>query len=161
MSDLPADLLAALPPGAVEVARRWWSSLSEADQRRVAGLWDERLEVQFFTPQPDDTGQVDCWEQVPTVVGGRFVPRDDAWGLSEWGPGYFEHLLQHPELVIVWEPVGRTFHIGCTRHPSARACLTSGEVPSAFVCPLGIESCPWEPLRGARLLERQSRSAQT
>jgi hypothetical protein len=161
MDELPADLLAALPLGAGPVAQNWWASLTEADRRLVAGLWDERREVKFFTPQPDDAGRVDSWEQVPGVIGGRFVPPDDARGLGEWGPGYFEHLLQHPELVIVWEPEQRTFHIGCTRHPAARACLESGHVPADFVCPLGSESCPLLALRGSRLTRRCSGSGGT
>jgi hypothetical protein len=71
MDELPPDLLAALPDGAGPVAEQWWASLSEADRRRVAGLWDERLEVSFFAPQADADGCVDQWEQVPAVAGGR------------------------------------------------------------------------------------------
>jgi hypothetical protein len=95
--------------------------------------------------------RLDEWEQVPTVKGGRFVPPDDARGLAEWGPGYIEHLLQHPELVLLWEPAQRTFHIGCTRHAAARSCLESGGVPKGFACPVGSASCPLLPLKGARL----------
>jgi hypothetical protein len=151
MEELPADLLAALPEASVEVAQHWWASLPDADRGRIAGLWDDRLEVCFFTPQVDATGRVDEWEQVPPVAGGRFVPHDDR-GMSEWEPGYFEHLLQHPELVLAYDPPLRTFHIGCTRHPAARACLAAGAVPAEFVCPIASGSCPLLPLRGARLL---------
>lgn len=151
MDELPADLLAAIPPASGGVAQRWWTSLSEADRRQVAGLWDRRREVHFFAPQTDDAGRIDEWDQVPVVEGGRFIPRDDAWGLDEWGPGYFEHLLQHPELVLLWEPAQRTFHIGCTRHPAARSCLELGLVPAEFACPIDSPSCPLLPLRGARL----------
>lgn len=151
MLDFPADLLAAIPAGSEPVARQWWASLSEDDRRQVAGLWDDRREVRFFLPQADDAGRLDAWEQVPRVEGSRFVPRDDAWGLAEWGLGYFEHLLEHPELVLLWEPAERTFHIGCTRHQPARACLESGEVPADFVCPVGFPACPLKPIRGARL----------
>jgi hypothetical protein len=149
MNELPPDLLAALPEGAGTVAERWWASLSQEDRRRVAGLWDERLEVRFFAPQADAAGCVDGWDQVPAVRGGRFVPSDDD-GRGEWGPGYFEHLLQHPELVLAYEPPRRTFHI-CTQHAAARACVAEGVVPVGFVCPVGSASCPMRPLRGARL----------
>ncbi|MFO0799458.1 MAG: hypothetical protein U0804_18470 [Gemmataceae bacterium] len=132
------------------VAQLWWESLGESDRDRIAGLWDERLEVSFFAPQADATGQVDGWEEVPAVEGGRFVPHDDS-GVGEWGPGYFEHLLQHPELVLAYEAPTRTFHIGCTRHPVARACLAGGAVPADFVCPAGSGACPLERLRGAQL----------
>jgi hypothetical protein len=150
MTQLPLDLLAALPDGADPIATQWWATLTEAERQRIADLWDERLEVKFFTPQADDDGCADEWEEVPEVCGGRFVPHDDD-GRGEWGPGYFEHLLQHPELVMAYEPQIRTFHIGCTRHAAARACLANGEVPAGFVCPVGASGCPLEPLRGARL----------
>lgn len=150
MDELPPDLLAALPAGAGPVAQRWWASLTETDRRRVAGLWDERLEVSFFSPQADADGCVDEWDQVPAVSGGRFVPSDND-GRTEWSPGYFEHLLQHPELVLAYEPPTRTFHIGCTRHAAARACLSAGGVPAGFTCPVGARPCPLLPLRGASL----------
>jgi hypothetical protein len=149
--ELPTDLVAAIPRGSEPVARRWWASLSEADRRQLAGLWDARREVHFFSPQADEAGRLDEWEQVPEVEGGRFVPRDDAWGLSEWGPGYFEHLLEHPELVLLWEPAERTFHIGCTQHAAARSCLEFGRVPVQFDCPLDSPACPLLPIRGAHL----------
>lgn len=151
MVELPTDLMAALPESAAPVVQQWWASLTEANRQQVAGFWDQRLEVVFFAPQLDEAGRLDDWEQIPTVVGGRFVPPDDAWGLSEWGPGYFEHLLQHPELVLVWEPVRRVFHIGCTQHMAARVCLVSGYVPVDFQCPLGSGVCPLQALRGGCL----------
>jgi hypothetical protein len=150
MEELPSDLLAALPEAGVPVAQQWWASLSDADRRRIAGLWDERLEVSFFAPQADAAGCVDAWEQVPPVSGGRFIPHDDD-GHSAWGPGYFEHLLQHSELVLAYDPPHRTFHIGCTLHTAARVCLAAGVVPTEFACPVGSESCPLERLRGSRL----------
>ena len=151
MEELPADLMAALPPNAETVAQQWWASLSEADRERVTGLWDERLEVRFFAPQSDELGRIDDWEVVPVVAGGRFVPTDDTRGFSEWGPGYFEHLLQHPELVLAYEPPRRTFFIGCTRHTAARRCLESGRVPHDFRCPVGLDACPLRAIRGAQL----------
>lgn len=149
MDEFPPDLLAILPDGSGPVAAEWWASLSDADRRRVAGLWDERLEVSFFAPQADAAGRVDGWEKVPRVAGGRFVPSDDD-GRGEWSPGYFEHLLQHPELVLAYEPPTRTFHI-CTQHAAARECLATGRVPTEFVCPVGSTSCPLLLLRGAGL----------
>lgn len=150
MDELPAELLAALPTAGVSAANQWWASLSESDRSQVGTLWDTRLEVCFFTPQADDAGCVDPWERVPTVQGGRFVPSDDD-GRQEWMPEYFEHLLQHPELVLVYEPIRRTFYIGCTQHRDARECLAAGEVPAEFICPVDSTSCPLARLRGSRL----------
>ena len=154
VDELPADLVEAIPPNALGVARDWWASLDDAKRRQVAGLWDERLEVRFFTPQADESGAVDSWDCVPDVTGGKYVPSDDARGQGEWGPGYFEHLLQHPELVLAWEPEQRVFHIGCTRHAAARACIWQGRVPADFRCPVDSETCPLIPLRGATLMKR-------
>lgn len=150
MNELPADLLAALPEGTHAIAGRWWTLLPEADRRQIAGLWDERVEVRFFTPQADENGHEDQWEQVPVVQGGRFISADND-GRGEWLPGYFEHLLQHPELLLAYEPARRTFHIGCTRHAAARACFVAGTVPEGFVCPVGSTSCPLHVLRGSCL----------
>jgi hypothetical protein len=155
VTQLPTDLLAALPDGSSRVATDWWAALSETDRQRLAELWDERLEVKFFSPQTDDAGYADKWDEVPAVRGGRFIPHDDD-GRGEWGPGYFEHLLQHPELVLAYEPQVRTFHIGCTRHAAARACLANGEVPVGFVCPVAEAGCPLEVLRGSRLVHIKS-----
>jgi len=153
MDEFPPDLLAALPEGAAPVARQWWASLSNVDREQIAGLWDTRLEVRFFTPQADDADCTDNWDQVPNVRGGRFIPSDDD-GRGDWQPGYFEHLLQHPELVLAYEPERRTFHIGCTMHAKAKACIAAGVVPTRFECPLGSESCPLQPLRGSLLTKR-------
>lgn len=150
MSPLPADLLAALPAGAAPAAEQWWAGLSDADRGRIANLWDERLEVRFFTPQEDADG----WDDVPTVHGGRFAPTGDD-GRGEWQPEFFEHLLQDPDLLLAYEAApARRFHIGCTQHPTARACIAVGGVPVDFTCPFSDEACPLQPLRGARLLRR-------
>jgi hypothetical protein len=151
MLELPPDLKEAIPSCSLSVAESWWNSLSDDDRRLVADLWDKRREVHFFAPKADDSGQLDQWKDLPKVRGGRFIPSDDAWGLDEWGPGYFEHLLEHPELMLLWQPAERSFHIGCTNHIAARACLEQGRVPATFTCPLDSRTCPLVSLRGAIL----------
>ena len=144
MSAPPPDLLALLPPGAAPAVARWWGALADADRARLAGLWDARVEVRFFAPDPDGL------DTPPRVVGGRFGPRPDD-GRAEWAPGYFEHLLNHPELVMAVDPAsGRAFHF-CTAHPAARACRSAGAVPADFACPLHSADCPLAPLRGCAL----------
>ncbi len=152
MIELPVDLLAVIPPTSESVVRRWWDSLPEGERRKVADLWDDRLEVRFFKPQADEAGRLDDWKQVPTARGGRFLASDDAWGLTEWGPGYFEYMLEHPESFPIFDPTSRTFHIGCTQHPEARACLELRKVPQDFECPVASASCPLRPLKGVRLI---------
>ena len=157
MDEIPPDLLAALPEGAASAARKWWATLEADDRVRLAGLWDRRLEVRFFEPQADDEGKVDRWSQIPVVECGRFVPHDND-GRLEWQPGYFEYLLQHPELVVAYEPPRRTFHMGCTIHEAARECVRVGIVPSGFDCPLELEECPLLLLRGASLTNCQRKT---
>lgn len=151
--DLPIDFVQSLPQGTEAVARQWWNSLGPADRATIAGLWDSRLEVSFFAPQSDDAGSLDAWDQIPAVQGGRFVPSDDD-GRGEWMEGYFEHLLQHPELVIAYDPTQRAFHFGCTAESQARACIAAGKVPGGFRCPAQSATCPFEALRGAILRKR-------
>jgi hypothetical protein len=151
MSEPPNELMSALPAGTDHVARQWWSSLSEQNQRQLADLWDNRLEVCFFSPQSDSNGRSDEWSQVPKVVGGRFVPTDDTSGIAEWGPEYFEYLLLNPELVLAYEPAQRTFHIGCRQHAAARECIAKERIPPAFTCPIGSVQCPFEALRGSSI----------
>jgi hypothetical protein len=67
-------------------------------------------------------------------------------------------LLQHQELILAYDPTHRTFHIGCTQHPAAQACLKEGAVPTDFACPLASTSCPLNALRGARLFRHPSTS---
>ena len=154
MDDLPADLRSALPDGTIAIAEGWWAALPEEDRQKIIGLWDERLEVRFFSPQMDDGGHLDAWEKVPHVKGGQFA-RPDSDGREEWMLGYFEHLLQHPELMLAYEPIHRTFHIGCTRHAAARKCIADGRIPLGFVCPVATSECPYEQLRGAHLERRK------
>ena len=57
------------------------------------------------------------------------------------GPGWLEHLLEHPEIVLEASITRPTFHI-CTRHPVARATLASGRIPADFACPLDPTAGP-------------------
>ena len=59
MDPLPSELSASLPEGTAPVAAEWWASLSDAERQRIIGLWDERLDVRFFTPQADSDGKID------------------------------------------------------------------------------------------------------
>lgn len=128
----------------------WWAELSEEARGEVARLCDERLDACFFGVVAEERDHV-----VPKVRGGRFVPEEDQWGFDEWGPSYFEHLLAHPELVLVWDGTERTFHTGCLRHGAARACWRRGGVPEDFECPFGEGACWMAPLRGKRISWRR------
>jgi hypothetical protein len=122
----------------------WWSALPAAEQENLTQLCDHRLDKCFFGVIADDGKHV-----VPKVHGGRFVPREnDPWGFDEWGLEYFYHLLDHPELVLIWDEPQRTFHYGCTRHPAAHRCWSTRHIPTNFNCPFQSQSCLLSPLRG-------------
>lgn len=141
MVGIPPRLLANLAPADILSAETWWAGLSEADRAEVLNLWDNRQDRCLFGLAPYRDGAAP-----PVVIGGRFVPRDDAAGWAEWQAEYFEYLLNHSE--DVFEPtVIRTFYIGCTRHEAARAVLASGRIPADFRCPLAEADCPLEKFR--------------
>ena len=140
MEEIPSQLVEGLSIADGRAVAIWWTALDRAAQVEVVALWDGQQDECFFGASRDAPGA-----PAPVVIGGRFVPHDDAWGLSEWGPSYFEHLLNHPELVILDQPETRTFHI-CTAHEAARAVLAEGRVPAQFTCPLGSLSCPMRRL---------------
>ncbi len=141
MDPIPRPLLDGLTASTSRDVEAWWAAFHDDARAEVISLWDGRRDGCFFGIDADDPSG-----PVPAVIGGRFVPHDDAWGLAEWGPGYFEHMLDHPEQFPVWEPTSRTFHIGCTAHPEARACLASGLIPADFRCPFHAVGCPMSRL---------------
>jgi hypothetical protein len=96
LSDLPAQLLATLSPAAAVAARVWWGRLRESDRDEIIAL---------CIPDGEPTG-------APRVIGGRFVPSDDAAGWSEWMAAYFEDLIDRPDPALHEPPFFRTFHIG-------------------------------------------------
>lgn len=125
----PADL----PPS--PASADWWDSLSDSHRTELLALCDPRQDECFFGVDPEGG-------EPPAVRGGRFLPHDDAWGLEEWGPDWFDHLMEHPEWVELMRPV--EFHVGgvCTAHPTARAALAAGHIPAEFTCPFTSTSCP-------------------
>ena len=139
MDPLPLDLTVPLPAAGRDAASAWWAGLSPASRDEVTSLCDPRRDDCFFGPTDVDA---------PGVVGGRFVPHDDAWGFAEWGPGWFDHLMEHPEVTLWDVVVRRTFHI-CTRHPLARTAAATGHLPAGFVCPLESAECPMRRLLDA------------
>ena len=142
MSPIPPDLSAPLLPGEDALLCAWWDGLSPDQRGTLANLFDPRQDDCFFGVDPEGG-------EPPTVRGGRFVPHDDAWGLEDWGPDWFDYLMEHPEWVELMQPV--QFHVGgvCTRHPAARAALAAGHIPADFDCPFASADCPMRRLVGA------------
>jgi hypothetical protein len=142
VDEFPSSVLATLPVEAHPAVMRWWSALAPADQDELVSRWDERREAYLFTPQSDTTGKLDSWKQIPTVIGGRFIPHDDSVRLHEWLEDWHEYLLGHEEVFLLPRVVVvvRTFHI-CQAEPAARAVLASGRLPADFACPAQRSGC--------------------
>ena len=107
MGEIPRTLLDGVATPVVRTIEEWWAALPDEARAEVVTLCDEGRDGAFFLPIPDDPST-----PIPVVIGGRFIPHDDAWGMGEWGLDRFEYILDHPEQFPIWEPVFRTFHIG-------------------------------------------------
>lgn len=143
MQAVPRNLTDAFAEVDRRIVEAWWTTLADEARDEIARLCDERLEACFFGIVTDDDGSV------PKVRGGRFVPPDeDSAHFDEWAPGYFEHLLAHPELVVIYDLNEGKFHLGCTRHPAAQACWLDAHVPVNFTCPFEKTGCLMRPLVG-------------
>jgi hypothetical protein len=138
MPEPPAQLVADLSAAELNSIHDWWSGLPEESRLEIATLWDERQDNCFFGVTTTGPG-----ETLPRVIGGNFVPRDDAAGWNEWRREYFNYLFNHPELSYAVPMVVRTFHIGCHKHPRVRAILESGRVPVGFRCLIDSPKCPF------------------
>lgn len=143
---LPQNLADSIPEELAGDALQWWQSLEENERHELTRLCDERREVFLFETFSDP--------DAPKVTGGKFIPHDDASGFDEWGEDYFQHLLDHPELMIVYDSELRTFHVGCSQHRDARRCFASGEISRAFACPFQTEDCLQHRIRQDRVSVR-------
>ena len=114
MLPIPAQLtqtFAEVDQGAIAV---WWSGLSDEHRAEVARLCDQRADTCFFGVVADES-------ELPEVEQG-LCDEDDVRPVDEWAPSHFEYLLNHPELVLIWDETEPTFHVGCTAHADARRC---------------------------------------
>ena len=139
---LPQNLADSIPDQFSDDAIRWWQSLTETERKELTQLCDARREIFLFETFSDPDS--------PKVTGGKFIPHDDAVGFDEWGEDYFQHLLDHPELMIVYDAELRTFHVGCSRHVEARRCFTNGTISTSFNCPFRTHDCLQHKIRQNR-----------
>ena len=143
MQSLPETLRSTIPSDLMADAVKWWQALADDDRVSLDRLCDARKDIFLFETFSDA-------DPSPRITGGKFLPHDDAFGIDEWGEDYFDYLLGHPELMIVFEPTRRTFHIGCNRHIDARRCFRNGFIPADFHCPFGATACLMDAIRQAR-----------
>jgi len=140
MTPIPPHLTRAFAEVDQRAIAEWWAALDEDHRAEVARLCDRRADSCFF-------GVVADASQLPEVERG-LCDEDDVRPVQEWAPAHFEYLLNHPELVLIWDQTERTFHTGCTAHRDARACWSNGSVPRDFACPVGRNDCLMRPMRG-------------
>lgn len=92
MEELPLTLLTAVPDSERGTVQRWWAELADSARQQLLILCDARCEC-FFGPPVD--GEVQ-----PVVIGGRFLPHDDAWRFADWEDEWREYLVEHPALSL-------------------------------------------------------------
>lgn len=149
MTPLPRLLIDGFPKLEREAIETWWASLEESDRERICRLCDERADSCWFGMLDEEM------PEFPKVVGGHFLPDDETLDdVGRWDDDRFNYLLNHPELVIVWDPPRRTFHIGCVAHRDARACWRSSAVPAGFSCPFERPDCLMHPFLGRQIAWR-------
>ena len=146
MTPIPDQLLRTFADVDRAAITAWWATLSEAHRVEVARLCDRRADSCFFGVVADES-------ELPEVERG-LCEEDDVRPVGEWQPDYFEYLLNHPELVLIWDETARTFHVGCTAHVEAQACWQRRSVPCDFRCPFARNDCLMRPFAGRRLRRR-------
>jgi hypothetical protein len=140
--DLPEGLVASLPDDERAAVRVWWAQLPPQAQRELAAHWDSR--AQSCGHSWVDDGVEPRWEEMPILVGARFLPIEEQDDPGDtWNADFYEYLVNNPELAIHFN--GRFFHI-CRAHPVARTMLKVGVIPAAFRCPQETRECPMEKL---------------
>ena len=146
MTSIPPQLTQPFADVDQSAIAAWWSKLSDAHREEITRLCDTRADTCFFGVVADES-------QLPEVERG-LCDEDDVRPVEDWAPSHFEYLLNHPELVLIWDQTERTFHVGCTAHADAQACWRSGELPAGFACPFTRADCLMRPLLGRRLRRR-------
>jgi hypothetical protein len=122
LEELPLALLAAIPDSERVAVQRWWAELSNVARQEVVELCDERCEECFFGPPAEG-------EEQPVVIGGRFLPHDDAWRFADWAADWREYLTAHPDVVIAAQFRSRCFMTGCLWVDWSRTRFAVAELP--------------------------------
>ena len=142
MTALPEDLVASLPGDERAAVHAWWAQLPQQAKQELAVHWDARA-ASCSHSWIDEGGEA-RWEEMPILVGVRFLPPDEQDDPDDaWNVDFYEYLINNPELGFLHN--GRTFHI-CRTHPVARTVLKAGVIPAEFRCPMAGRECPMQNL---------------
>ena len=93
MEDIPLTLLEFVSNSARFSVEQWWVKLADRERQEVVELCDAKREECFFGPAASG-------EEQPIVIGGHFLPHDDAWRLEDWVDDWREYLAEHTELFL-------------------------------------------------------------
>jgi hypothetical protein len=131
----PEKILCKLDDDQHGIVRTWWGNLTLLQQQEITMDWDEKTETSFFAPLDGESS-----DDMPIVLGGRFVPVESPLVSAYWQSEYFDYLLNNPELLLLEQHVQRTFKI-CIAHEQAREVLRQGCIPFNFCCPFANQDC--------------------
>jgi hypothetical protein len=128
MREIPPPLLKHLPLDAKETVAHWWAGLSDTQQSDLSELYDKRQDTCFFGMIKEE-----LQAPVPKVIGGKFIPTDDAAVWDGWCAEYFDYLMSNPELDSFRGPiVFRPFYIGAGQMAAIARLLRAGNSESSI-----------------------------
>jgi hypothetical protein len=105
VEEIPRTLLEHVSNSARFIVERWWVKLADRERQEVVELCDVEREECFFGPAASG-------EEQPIVVGGHFLPHDDAWRLEDWVDEWREYLVEHKELFLTTQFVSWRLDVG-------------------------------------------------
>lgn len=141
---LPNEFLEKCSASEREEVESWWRGLNPESRTEVRVLLDRRNDSRAFVFSTDETGET-TWRVLPIVDDD--LPFDDPQvDEREWKIEYFQHLLAHPEQLLLETKV-RTFYI-CVNHSRAREVAAEGQLSGHFICPAANTECPIQQFAG-------------
>lgn len=96
MGEIPIQLLEGLSLVETVEVHVWWARLADV----------ECLEIIALCACDAPAGGL------PKIIGGWFIPSDDAAGWAEWQSACFEDLMAQPDPNLYEPPYKQTFYIG-------------------------------------------------
>lgn len=127
---LPSYLSNLVPTQHLPQAQTWWEQLPQSVQTEIEQFY---LDVDPLEPLLSKARKV---LKRDTKYLMHYEATEEA-NLTFPNQDYYEYLINHE---VYLEVRGRSAHI-CRVHPSLRAYLILGFLPSTFVCPLQQSEC--------------------
>ena len=138
--DLPAEFLEKYTDDERAEVESWWGGLRDDSRNSVCVLLDRRQDARAFVFAAAEDGSVAEWRTLP-LADEPWPADDDEDETKQQQLEFFQHLLDHEEMIIPTEATIRTFRI-CVDHPAARKVRSDGSVDCDFRCPIAAADCP-------------------